>query len=92
MIYVEHEGQQMLVGAGLMIVTATMQTSGVVLLQETVARIREAVTKRANPSANAGSSAERHHLPFRSASFGDGPVGGVLLDVRRLAEFLGRYV
>jgi hypothetical protein len=46
MIYVEQEGRQMLVGAALMIVTATMQTFGVVALEESVARIRAAVTKR----------------------------------------------
>jgi hypothetical protein len=45
MIYVEYEGRQMLVGATLMIVTATIQTFGVVGLEESVARVRARVTK-----------------------------------------------
>ena len=47
MIYVEHEGRQLLVGAALMLATATMQTFGVVGLEESVARVRERVVQRA---------------------------------------------
>jgi hypothetical protein len=41
MIEVEHEPRQLLVGAALMLVTAAIQTFGVVLLQESIERIRD---------------------------------------------------
>lgn len=41
MIEVEHEGRQLLVGTGLMLVTAVIQTFGVVVLQESVGRVRD---------------------------------------------------
>jgi hypothetical protein len=49
MIEVEHEPRQLLVGAALMIVTAVIQTFGVVLLEELVARVRGSVTQRPTP-------------------------------------------
>jgi Na+/proline symporter len=42
MIDVEHEPRQLLFGAALMLVTAVIQTFGVVILEESVARIRVA--------------------------------------------------
>ncbi len=41
MIDVEHEPRQLLLGAVLMLVTAVIQTFGVVILEESVSRIRE---------------------------------------------------
>ena len=41
MIDVEHEPRQLLVGAALMLVTAVIQTFGVVFLQESIERIRD---------------------------------------------------
>ena len=41
MIEVEHELRQMLVGAVLMLVTAVIQTFGVVVLEESVARVHD---------------------------------------------------
>jgi Na+/proline symporter len=41
MIDIEHEARQLLVGAALMLVTAAIQTLGIVMLQETVDRFRD---------------------------------------------------
>jgi voltage-gated potassium channel len=41
LIEVDHEARQLLVGAALMLVTAVIQTFGVVLLEESVGRIRD---------------------------------------------------
>lgn len=45
MLDVEHEPRQLAVGAGLMLLTAVIQTFGVVLLEELVARLRDVVEK-----------------------------------------------
>jgi hypothetical protein len=41
MIEVDHEPRQLLVGAALMLVTVVIQTFGVILLQETIERLRD---------------------------------------------------
>ena len=41
MIGIEHEARQLLVGAALMLVTAAIQTLGIVILQETVDRLHD---------------------------------------------------
>jgi hypothetical protein len=41
MIDIEHEARQLLVGAALMLVTAAIQTLGIVILQETVDRLHD---------------------------------------------------
>lgn len=44
---VDHEPRQLLVGAMLMLVTAVIQTFGVVILEELIARVRDSVVERA---------------------------------------------
>jgi len=54
MPHIEHEPRQLIVGAILMLVTATVQTFGVVFLEEQVDRVRDRVTRDATRARMVG--------------------------------------
>jgi hypothetical protein len=81
MIEVEHEGRQLRVGAALMLVTVVIETFGVVVLQESVERIRDpdaAHMTRGRVLAVIGTKAAKKNFRPRSVRVSGGRPGGVL--------------